>query len=418
MFFESNDAHADRFKHGKPNPALKYAAMNLVYRIAAAVLGAAWLATLAPAATAAPEPYEINAILSLTGNLAFVGADQLQALKALEGFVNKNGGIDGRPLSFVVADDQSDVKTSLQLAQGLIAKKVPIILGPSSPQACAAIAPLVTAGPVMYCIANAGYPVTGGYEFLTLFGFDVQFPVTLRYFRMLGMHKLAYITATDAGGLDAERAIVAAAALPENKDIQIVAREHFAPGDLSTTAQMARIKAANPDFLIAWATGTPAGTMFRSAKDIGGLDIPIATSPGNLNAAFFKQYGAMLPSNLYFATVPYYANNALLNPAVKTAIANQTAALGAIGVKPDGLAIGAWDPAVLLVDALRKLGPAAPAAKLHDYLVNLRGWVGVNGTYDFRANPQRGLGQNNVIMVKFTSSGNVAASKFGGVPLR
>jgi branched-chain amino acid transport system substrate-binding protein len=405
------------FKHGKPNPALKYAAMNLVYRIVAAVLCAAWLASLAPAATAAPEPYEINAILSLTGNLAFVGADQLQALKALEGFVNKSGGIDGRPLSFVVADDQSDVKTSLQLAQGLISKKAPIILGPSSPQACAAIAPLITNGPVLYCIANAGYPTTGGYEFLTLFGFDVQFAVTVRYFRMLGMHKLAYITATDAGGLDAERAIIAAAALPENKDIQIVAREHFAPGDLSTTAQMARIKAANPDFLIAWATGTPAGTMFRSAKDIGGLDIPITTSPGNLNAAFFKQYGAMLPSNLYFATVPYYANNALLNPAVKTAIANQTAALAAIGVKPDGLAIGAWDPAVLLVDALRKLGPDVSAAKLHDYLISLRGWVGVNGTYDFRANPQRGLGQNNVIMVKFTSGGNVAASKFGGVPL-
>jgi branched-chain amino acid transport system substrate-binding protein len=392
--------------------------MNLVFRIAATVLSAAWIASIAPAATAAPEPYEINAILSLTGTVAFVGADQLQALKALEGFVNKSGGIDGRPLSFAVADDQSDVKTSLQLAQGLIAKNVPIILGPSSPQACAAIAPLLTRGPVMYCIANAGYPTAGGYEFLTLFGFDVQFPVTLRYFRMLGMHKLAYITATDAGGLDAERAILAAAALPENKDIQIVAREHFAPGDLSTTAQMARIKAANPDFLIAWATGTPAGTMFRSAKDIGGLDIPITTSPGNLNAAFFKQYGSMLPTNLYFATVPYYANNALLNPAVKTAIANQTAALAAIGVKPDGLAIGAWDPAVLLVDALRKLGPDASAAKLHDYLVNLRGWVGVNGTYDFRANPQRGLGQNNVIMVKFTSGGNVAASKFGGVPLR
>jgi branched-chain amino acid transport system substrate-binding protein len=391
--------------------------MKRLYRTAAAVLAAASLAMLAPAARAA-DPYDINVILSLTGNLAFVGADQMQALKALEGFVNRSGGIDGRPLAFVVADDASDPKLALQLAQGLIAKNAPIILGPATPQGCAAVAPLIEQkGPVMYCVANAGYPQAGGYEFLTLFGFDVQFPVTLRYFRMLGMHRLAYITATDAGGLDAERAIVAAAALPENKDIQIVAREHFAPGDLSVTAQMARIKAANPDFLIAWATGTPAGTMFRSAKDLGGLDIPIVTSPGNLNAAFFKQYGSMLPTNLYFATVPYYANDTLLNPATKVAIANQTAALAAIGIKPDGLAIGAWDPAVLLVDALRKLGPDATAAKIHDYLVNLRGWVGVNGTYDFRANPQRGLGQNNVIMVKFTNGTNVVVSKFGGVPV-
>ena len=70
--------------------------MNRVYRFAAAVLAAASLAMLAPAARAA-DPYEINAILSITGNLAFVGADQQQALKALEGFVNRTGGIGGRP---------------------------------------------------------------------------------------------------------------------------------------------------------------------------------------------------------------------------------------------------------------------------------------------------------------------------------
>src|ERR1700722_8422859 len=88
----------------------------------------------------AVDTYEINAILSLTGTGAFIGTTQLQALKAVEGYVNRTGGIDGRQLSFVVADDQSDVKTALLLAQGLIAKNVPIILGSSSPQACSATA--------------------------------------------------------------------------------------------------------------------------------------------------------------------------------------------------------------------------------------------------------------------------------------
>jgi hypothetical protein len=40
--------------------------------------------------------------------------------------------------------------------------------------------------------------------------------------------------------------------------------------------------------------------------------------------------------------------------------------LALIGVKPDGLAIGAWDPAVIVVDALRKLGTDASAQKIHD----------------------------------------------------
>ena len=133
-------------------------------RFAVAVLAAVSFAMPASAAIAA-DPYEINVILPLSGNIAFVGATELQALKAVEAYVNRTGGIGGRPLSFVVADDQADPKTALQLAQNLIAKNVPVIIGPSSPQNCAAIAPLIPNGPVMYCLAQAGSAPPGSYEF-------------------------------------------------------------------------------------------------------------------------------------------------------------------------------------------------------------------------------------------------------------
>ena len=387
-------------------------------RLAGAALALAMLATLAPAARAA-DTYEINAILSLTGTGAFVGTTQLQALKAVEGYVNRNGGIGGRQLAFVVADDQSDVKTALLLAQQLVAKNVPIILGSSSPQACAATAPLVAQnGPVLYCLANNGNAIVGGYEFLTLFPYDPQFVVTLRYFRERGLKRMAYIASIDAGGQEAERALVAAAHLPENKDMQIVAAEHFAPNDVTATAQMTAIKSAKPDFVVAWATGTPAGTLFRSARDTA-MDFPTVTSTGNLSANFFKQYGSMLPTNLYFAAVPYYAGADALGPATKTAVATMTTSLAAVGAKPDMIQISAWDPALLVVDAIRKLGTDVTAAKLRTYLNNLRGWTGVNGPYDFRTYPQRGIGVDNIIMVRWdpAASTGVVVSKFGGVPL-
>jgi branched-chain amino acid transport system substrate-binding protein len=387
-------------------------------RLIASALAAVSLVALASVAPAA-DPYEINVILPLSGNIAFVGSTQLQALKALEGYVNRTGGIRGRPVAFVVSDDQSDVKTALLLAQRLIAKNVPIIMGPSSPQACAAIAPLVAqAGPVLYCLANAGHPAPGGYEFLTLFPYEPQFNVALRYFRERGLHQIAYIVSTDAGGQDAEHALLAAAELPENKSLQIVARQYFAPGDISVAAQMARLKAATPDVLVAWATGASAGTLFHSAHDAG-LDVPTITSTGNLSAAFFKQYGPLLPSNLYFAAVPYYAGDALSNRATKAAIAVLSSALAAVDAKPDMIEISAWDPGLLVVDALRKLGPDASAAALRAYMVNLSGWVGVNGPFDFRSAPQRGLGESNIVMVRWDLQHNtgVAVSKFGGTPL-
>jgi len=242
--------------------------------------------------------------------------------------------------------------------------------------------------------------------------------VTVRYLRERGVRRIASIFSNDAGGQGAEKAFVAALALPENAAVQVVAREHFAPPDLTVDAQMTRIKAANPDALVAWATGPPAGTLFHGAQNVG-IDLPTVTSPGNLTAAFFKQYAALLPANLYFAAVPYYAPNAPSTPATKTALATLTNALAATGAKPDMLQISAWDPAILLVDALRKLGADATAPKLHAYLVGLRGWTGADGPYDFRTNPQRGVGEGNVVMVRWDAqrSIGVGVSRLGGVPL-
>ena len=377
-------------------------------------------AAIAVASSArAAEPYEINTILSLTGNIAFVGTTQMKSLKALEAAANKNGGINGRPISFVIADDGSSPQTAVQLAQALIAKDVPLILGSSSPNACGAIAPLVAqAGPVLYCLANGGLPVTGGYEFLTLMSYDSQLAVAMRYFRERGLHQLATIFSTDAGGQDAERALQAALALPDNKSIALVSQQHFSPGDASAAAQMAVIKGANPDAMVAWATGGTAGTLFRGIRDLG-IDVPTVTSPGNLTGAFLKQYAATLPPELIFPAVPYYASGAPTDPATKAAVATFAAALAAGGAEPDMITISAWDPAMLLVDALRKLGPEAKPADLHAYLLKLQGWVGVDGPYDFVANPQRGVGGKNVVMVRWDGqqSKGIAVSDFGGMPL-
>jgi len=56
---------------------------------------------------------------------------------------------------------------------------------------------------------------------------------------------------------------------------------------------------------------------------------------------------------------------------------------------------------------------------LHAYLVGLRGWTGADGPYDFRTNPQRGVGEGNVVMVRWDAqrSIGVGVSRLGGVPL-
>src|ERR1700722_19450593 len=79
----------------------------------------------------AADPVEINLILPLTGVGAFVGAEQQLAAKAAQSAINATGGINGRPVSLVISDDQSNPQVAVQLIQGMRAKHVPLILGPS-----------------------------------------------------------------------------------------------------------------------------------------------------------------------------------------------------------------------------------------------------------------------------------------------
>lgn len=93
--------------------------------------------------------------------------------------------------------------------------------------------------------------------------------------------------------------------------------------------------------------------------------------------------------------------------------------LAKMDAEPDMVGIASWDPAMLVVTALRKLGTGATAAQLRDYLDNVRGFVGVNGPYDFRAMPQRGLSENSLLIVRWDPARNeaVAVSKCGGSAL-
>jgi branched-chain amino acid transport system substrate-binding protein len=388
-------------------------------RFAAVCVAAASLAAIAPAAALAADPYEINVILSLTGYVAFVGTEQRQALTALETYVNKTGGIGGRPLKFVIADDQSNPQVTVQLGRALLAKRVPLILGPTGPDTCAALTPLVAAdGPLLYCFAPTGQAAPGGYVFLTQYAGESGMAVLIRYLRERGLRKIAFIASTDAAGQDAERALNAVLARPENVNVGVVTRQHFGTSDISVAAQMAAIKAASPDALIAWSAGTAAGTLFRGIHDAG-VDVPTVTSAANLNAIFFKNFGAIVPKDLYFNAVPYYGADVVTNPATKTALATMTSALAAAGAKPDQIEISAWDPATIVIDALRKLGADASAAQLRAYLLTLKGWAGVNGPYDFTRFPQRGLGENSVVVVKWNLDAGTASavSRFGGAPL-
>jgi branched-chain amino acid transport system substrate-binding protein len=372
---------------------------------------------LVPRSGSAADPVEIDAIVDITGPASFTGHDSVTALTAIEGIVNQQGGINGRPVKMVIHDSQTDPKVAVQLFNDLIARHRPVVLGPSIAATCAAVQPLVKDAIVAYCLSPAIHPAPGDYLFSTSTESTVQFTAIATYFAKRGYAKVATITATDTTGQDGDRSMDAAVA--KVKGIDLVDREHFAPGDISVAAQMSRIKASGAQAMVAWSTGSPLGTILHAMADTG-LAIPILTTGGNMSYAQLKAYAGITPRDLLFTSLVALTPELVKDTPTKNAIGVFDKALAAAGVSVPGFTNQtAWDPAFIVVSALRKLGPNATPLQIRDYIAGLRGWIGVNGPYDFTTHPQRGLGGEAVVIARWDSSHErfEAVSKGGGDPL-
>jgi branched-chain amino acid transport system substrate-binding protein len=370
-------------------------------RFLAALLSGAIVAFAGPAGAApvSGTPYEINVILPSTGPGAFLGSHEIAAFGVLEKLTNEHGGINGTPVKFVFQDDQTSPPVSVQLTQGVIAKRAPLVIGSALAATCTAMAALTEHnGPIQYCLSPILHGVPGGYAYSASAGSIDIAAVTARFYRLHGWTKIALITSTDASGSDFERQFDFALAQPENRSMTIVDREHFNGADLSVAAQMARIKATAPQGLITYATGTPLGTLLHGYHDAG-LDMPIAASSGNMIYEQLAQYASFMPTRLYFAATRGIAPDPNLRPGpIRDAQEAYFNAFKAAKIRPDFATALAWDPGSIIIGALRKIGPSATTEQLHTYLQGLHSWAGIDGMYDFRDQSQRGLGQNALVV--------------------
>lgn len=375
------------------------------------------LLALAPSlGAAAPQPYVVNVVLPTTGPASFLGKSEVQALQILEKSVNQSGGIGGRPLQFAVQDDQSSPQIAVQLTNALVAAKVPVMIGSTLAGTCGAQLPLLKNGPVAFCLSPGIHPPPGSFVFSPAPSTLDLGIVTARYYHERGWKKAAFIFSTDGSGQDGERVIDTAFKQPENRDIQIVDVEHFAPSDLSVAAQLAHVKASGAQVLYVWTSGTPAATVLRDIHDAG-LDLPIVTSYSNATYAQMKQYKPFMPKELLFAGLPTMGPNELPSGELKTAVAGFFRAFRAAGTRPDIGQTTAWDAGALVVAALRKLGPNASAEQIRQYLASLDRWTGTSGSFDFRAIPQRGVNwKSSVLMARWDAAKDtwVGVAPLGG----
>ena len=333
--------------------------------------------------SASGSAYTIHAIVGETGSASFLGTEEAAAFNALAKHVNATGGIDGHPLAFAISDNQSTASTSVSLASPLVGQ-APVLLVGSITSTDKPVDDLVTSGgPVVYDLSPGDHPALGSYVYSSSNSTINQTQAFINFAESKGWKKVAVINSTDSSGQDGWTNIQRAVA-GSNGAVTVTDHEAFDPTAVSVTTQLSKIKATNPQAVLVWTTGTPLGTVLSGMQQLGMNSLPTMTTNGNASYSEMQKLAGELPAQLYFPGAPFMVGPQDLTGQTKTEVQAFDSAMQAAGQKvPDEGDALAWDPGLILVSALRKLGTNATASQIHQYIESLTSFAGINGTYNF-----------------------------------
>jgi branched-chain amino acid transport system substrate-binding protein len=357
--------------------------------------------------SASGSTYTVHAIVSETGSAAFLGVEEAAAFNALAKHVNATGGIDGHPLAFAISDNQSTASTSVSLASPLVGQ-APVLLVGSITSTDKPVDDLVTSGgPVVYDLSPGDHPALGSYVYSSSNSTTNQTQAFINFAESKGWKKVAVINSTDSSGQDGWTNIQRAVA-GSNGAVTVTDHEAFDPTAVSVTTQLSKIKASNPQAVLVWTTGTPLGTVLSGMQQLGMNSLPTMTTNGNASYSEMQKLAGELPAQLYFPGAPFMVGAQDLAGQTKTEVQAFDTAMQAAGQKvPDEGDALAWDPGLILVSALRKLGTGATASQIHQYIDSLTSFAGINGTYNFTdksISDNRGLTITSVYIAQWSKS--------------
>jgi hypothetical protein len=147
--------------------------------------------------------------------------------------------------------------------------------------------------------------------------------------------------------------------------------------------------------------------------------VPITASNGNMIPKQLAQYRGFLPDQLYFPGMRGTSFEGTAPGPVRDKQMIYFKGMEALHGDISFSSQSGWDATWVVIDAYRHLGFAPTAQQVRDFIHGQRGWVGMEGVYDYRDPEQRGLNFMASVIDRFDPATGkfIAVSKPGGEPL-
>lgn len=332
-------------------------------RLASAVLGVAMLSTVFAGCggdSASSDEIKVGANIEMTGNQANYGNAGLEGLRLAIKEANEAGGINGKQIKLVEADNKSESAEAVNAATKLISDDgVKVIVGPAVTANVIAESQVATDNklPVIaFAATNPDVTVENGavkpYIFRSCF-IDPQQGTVMAQFASKELKAKTAVMYIDSSSDYSKSLGKVFQETFEAAGGKVVMQESFLAKDQDFKAALTKIKAANADVIFVPAYYEEVGKIVKQAREIG-ITATMLGTDGWDDPKVADIAGASALNNTYFST-HYFAED----PGAKTFIDSFTKEYGHA---PNVFAALGYDAGKLLVDALKRAGSDDPEA--------------------------------------------------------
>jgi len=276
------------------------------------VLGALAIAMLA-AMPAAAQPIKVGTIFPLSGGAGPNGQAVTNAIKVMAEMLNAQGGVLGRQIAVISKDDESTPAVGVSRANELISEKVDVIIAAWNSPVVLAMQPVIARANILDITAVAkADPILSGegnpyaIRINSSNGQDAGV-IARALVQTLGAKRIGFLTQSDAYGNGAQAAIEQELG-KLGKPYEVVVTEKFPFKQMDFRVQLANVKQAKPDAVVAInaaeSSGMPALIQqYRQA----GIDAKLVAAVGTILPTVFKVAGdatdGIISSDIYFPDI-------------------------------------------------------------------------------------------------------------------
>lgn len=336
------------------------------------------------------DSIKVGANLEMTGGSASYGISSKNAIELAFKEINEKGGINGKQLELVVADNKSEAAEATNAMQKLVSQdNVVAVIGPNLSSSVIAASAINNSAKVLdiapmatnpYVTVDQASGKTKEFNYRTCFIDPFQGTVMAKFATdELGVGNAAILidnSSDYAKGL--------AQFFKENfvkEGGAVTAEESYLQKDTDFKATLTKIKATNPDFLYVPGYYQEVGLIVKQARELG-MNMPIAGGDGWDSAKMPEIAGAAALNNTYFSSLYSPEDSSDINKNFVAAYEK------AYGQKPDVFAALSYDSALLVAEAIKNAGSTEPA-KISEAMAKINGFSGVSGsvTFDDKHNP-------------------------------